>query len=233
MNTIQVVEQEKTVLRWGGLSGISGGLLFIVVFVFVAVFVGIETIGPEEMVSRFPDIQGARTVENGLYLLVLVLWVPHYLALYQALKRSNLSGALFGSVISIMGLTVLAAGGLPHVATLPISNAYHAAGATAADQALLVAMWQAAWAMFDALLYTGLAILPLGTLILGRAMFNHFAFGKAFGWLSIVLGAAGVLAAIAVLVNPQSSLAAIGIFSLIIFHIVLGWRVFRAGKAAI
>jgi hypothetical protein len=79
---------------------------------------------------RFPDIRAVRTVEDSLYLVVLILWVAHFLALYRALRETSLAPALFGSVIGIVGFGVLAAGALPHVASVPISELYHAPGAT-------------------------------------------------------------------------------------------------------
>jgi hypothetical protein len=87
-------------------------------FGFVAAFVGMD-ITPEQSLTRFPDISAARTVENSLYLVVLLLWVIHSLALYRALRRTSPTPALFGTVLSILGLVVLAAGALPHVATGP------------------------------------------------------------------------------------------------------------------
>jgi hypothetical protein len=118
VNASQVMEQDKTVLRWGGLASIGGGLLFILIFVIVMVFAGPDPAGPEGPIMRFPDIRLVRTVENGLYLAVLVLWVPLFLALYRCLRRSGAAPALFGSALSILGLGVLAAGALPHVATV-------------------------------------------------------------------------------------------------------------------
>jgi hypothetical protein len=35
---------------------------------------------------RFPDIRAARTLEDSLYLVVLILWVAHFLAPYRALR---------------------------------------------------------------------------------------------------------------------------------------------------
>lgn len=35
MTDLQRIEQEKTVLRWGGLAGIIGSILFVVVFFIV------------------------------------------------------------------------------------------------------------------------------------------------------------------------------------------------------
>jgi len=224
------LQQEKSVLRWGGLAGILGGVLFILVFVIVGVFVGADVAEAEGWIIRFPEIRGARTVENSLYLLVLILWVMHFLALYRALRGTSLAPALFGSVLGIVGLTVIAAGALPHVATLPLSNLYHAPGATPEDQATLVLLWQATQGIFDALLITGLAIMPISLIVLGMGMLATLAFGKSYGGVSIVLGVLGVAAAVVMLVDPASPIAAVGIFALIIFHLVLGWKVYRLSR---
>jgi hypothetical protein len=119
---MKAIDEEKSVLRWGGLAGILGGIVFVLVFVVVIAFVGPDPAEPEGRVMRFPDIRAARTVEDSLYLVVLILWVTHFLALYRALRGTSLAPALFGSVLGIVGLGVLAAGALPHVATAPIST---------------------------------------------------------------------------------------------------------------
>lgn len=219
---------DRNVFRWGGLAGVLGGIVFIVVFVVVVVFVGADlTPTAEELVERFPDIQGARTVEDGLYLLVLILWVAHFLALYRALRETRLASALFGSVLGIVGLTVLAAGALPHVAKLHLSDLYHAANASAADQASVVLMWQLTQGIFDALLIAGLGVLPIALLAIGHAMLGTPAFGKVLGWMTIALGAIGLLSAVVLLIDPLSSIAVAGIFALIIFNLTVGWKVYR------
>ena len=118
---MKAMSEEKGVLRWGGLAGILGGIIFIVVFVVVIVFVGADPAEPEGEVMRFPDIRAARTVEDSLYLVVLVLWIGHFLALYRALRRTSLAPALFGSVVGIVGLGVLAAGALCRTSLPPRS----------------------------------------------------------------------------------------------------------------
>lgn len=227
MVDLQKSEQEKIVLLWGGLAGIVGSIIFILVFVIVAVFVG-----DPGGIERFPDIRAARTVENGLYLVALVVWVANFLALYHALRERSLAPALFGSVVGILGLGVLAAGALPHVATVPLSDFYHGSGATPADQAALILIWKATWGIFDALLFTGLAIEAVGLVILGVALLGVPAFGRVFGWLSVILGGLGITAASVALVDPSSAVTAIGIFALIIFHLVLGWKVYSLSRIA-
>jgi len=228
---LQKMEQEKSVLRWGGLAGMLGSVIFVVTFVFVGVFVGDES-AAVDWVERFPEIRWARTVENSLFLVVLILWVPHFLALYRALRRESLAPALFGSVLGILGLVVLAAEALPHVAQAPISDLYHAPGATPEDQATLVFLWQATQGILDAMFIVGLVLLPIGVVCLGVAMLRAPAIGKGFGGASVVLGALGVGAASLLLVDPDSVLGAmVSVFALIIFHFVLGWKVYSLSRS--
>ncbi|MCD6054089.1 MAG: hypothetical protein K0Q96_1281 [Rubrobacteraceae bacterium] len=225
------MEEEQSVLRWGGLAGILGGIIFILVFVVVIAFVGADPAQPEGEVMRFPDIRAARTVEDSLYLMVLILWVAHFLALYRALRETSLAPAFFGSVIGIVGLGVLGAGALPHVASVAISELYHAPGATPEDRATLVLLWQATQGIFDALFGAGLLLVPIGFVALGVAMLRSPAFGKGFGGVSVVLGVAGVVAASVLLVDPLSPSAFVGVLSLIIFHLVLGWKIYSLSRA--
>jgi hypothetical protein len=225
------MEEEQRVLRWGGLAGILGGIIFILVFIIVIVFVGPDPAQPEAEVMTFPDIRAARTVENSLYLVVLILWVAHFLALYRALRGTSLAPALFGSVLAIVGLGVLAAGALPHVASIPISDLYHAPGATPEIQATLVLMWQATEGIFDALFGVGLVLVPIGFVALGVAMLGTPDFGKGFGGVSVVLGVIGVVAASVLLVDPLSPSAFVGVLALIVFHLVVGWKVYSVSRA--
>jgi hypothetical protein len=228
---MKAMDEEKSVLRWGGLAGILGAIIFIAVFVVVIVLVGPDPAQPEGEIMRFPDIRAARTIEDSLYLVVLILWIAHFLALYRALRGTSLAPALFGSVIGIVGLGVLAAGALPHVASAPISDLYHAPGATPQDQATLVLLWQATQGIFDALFGVGLLLVPIGLIAFGVAMLGGAAFGKGYGGVSVVLGMVGVVAASVLLVDPLSPSAFVGVLSLIVFHLILGWRLYSLSRA--
>lgn len=219
------VEEDRSVLRWGGLGGILGGALMLFVFVFVGAIVGPDPAGLAGPVSRFPEIKAARTLENGLYLGVLVLWAIHFLGLYRALRVPSPESALFGSVLGIVGLTVLAAGALPHMATTRLSDLYHAAGATPQDQATVVFLWQANQGIFDALLAVGLLLVPIGVVALGVGMLRAPAFGKGLGRATVALGLVGVGAATALLIDPLSPIGVVGFLALIVFHLMLGWKV--------
>jgi hypothetical protein len=229
---MKAIDEEKSVLRWGGLAGILGGIIFILVFAVVIVFVGPDPSETRGEVMRFPDIRAGRTIEDSLYLMVLILWVAHFLALYRALREASLAPAQFGSVLGILGLGVLAAGALPHIATAPISDLYHAPGATPQDQATLVLMWQATEGIFDALFVVGVLLVPIGLVALGVAMLRAPAFGKGFGGISVALGVIGVVAASVLLVDPHSPSAFVGVLALIVFHLVLGWKLYSLSGAS-
>ena len=80
------------------------------------------------------------------------------------------------------------------------------------------------------LLVAGLVILPIGLIALGVAMFGAPAFGKGFGGVSVVLGVVWGVAACVLLVDPPSPIAVVGVFALIVFHLVLGWKVYSLSK---
>jgi hypothetical protein len=233
MNDLQKMQQEKSVLRWGGLAGMLGGVLFVLAMVVVIVGpVGMED--PADLagwVTRFPDIKAARIVENVIYLVALILEVPLFLTLYRALRRTSLAPALFGSVLGIMGLAAMVVGATPHVAHAPLSDLYHAPGATPEDQATLALLWQATWGIFDAMLYVGFFVVPIGLILLGVAMLGAPTFGKRFGRVSVVLGVVGLVAAVLQMVDPSSMIGSGTYFACLIFYFVLGWKAYNLSRA--
>ncbi len=208
--------------RWSGLAGIAGGALFIFVFIFVGVVVGADT-----SIASFPDIRAGRTVENSLYLTVLLLWVAPFLALARALRETSAAAATYGSVVGIVGLGILAAGALPHAASVSIANLYHAPGA---DQSALAAAWQVNQGIMTMLLVTGLAILPVGVIGLGVAMLRAPGFGTVIGRTSVALGLVGVASAVVLLIDPLSPIAVIGFLAVIAFQVAAGWRLYALSR---
>jgi hypothetical protein len=233
MDDLLKVEQEKSVLRWGGLAGMLGGILFILVWVIViAGPVGMED--PADLagwVTRFPDIKAARVVENGIYLVALILEVTLFLALYRALRGTSLAPALFGSVVGILGLVAMVVSATPHIAHAPLSDLYHAPGATPEAQATLALLWQATWGIFDAMLYVGFFVVPVGLILLGVGMLGSPAFGKGFGGVTVALGVVGLVAAVLQMADPSSMIGAGSYFACLIFYLVLGWKVYSLSRA--
>ncbi|WP_407343168.1 hypothetical protein [Pengzhenrongella phosphoraccumulans] len=226
VNDLLPKQEDRTVLRGGGLAGVLGSVVILVVFAIVAVFVGTFA-GPEAEVAAYPDVQVARTVENGLYLVALVAWAVSFAGLYRALRATSPASALYGAVLGIVSMVVLAAGALPHVVTSTISDLYHAAGTTPAERADLVVAWQASQSVINSLLVVGLVIAPLAVLLLGVAMVRTPAFGTRLGRGVVGLGVAGAAAAVVLVAVPGSPVGVVGILVLVVFHLVVGWRLLR------
>jgi hypothetical protein len=234
MDTLQQMEQERNVLRWGGLAGILGGLLFISALVAVIVGpVGMEDpAGLAEWVTRFPDIKAARIVENLIYLTALMLEVPLFLALYRALRGTSLAPALFGSVLGIVGLVAMMVSALPHVAHSAIFDVYHLPEMTLADQATIVLMWQAIWGMIDVATYVGFFVVSTSLIIRGAGMIGSPAFGKGYGGVAVVLGVVGLATAVLQIIDPASMFGIGSYFAGLIFYFVVGWKLFNLSRAS-
>lgn len=226
VNDPTAAAEEARVLRWGGAAGVLGSVMLLGAFIVVGVL-GLPDTSDTASLVDFPDIETARIVENTLYLGALVLWTLHFVALGLALRRAGLAPSLFGSALGIFGLVMLAAGALLHVATGVLSDLYHSSSASAADRATLVLVWQGAQSVFDTLFITGAVVAPVGVLMLGTAMLRSERFGRAVGWLSIVLGAVGVVSAAVGLIDPASAVTAASILGMVVFHLVVGWKCSR------
>lgn len=223
--------EEKSVLRWGGLAGMAGGILFILVPVILFGFVPQAPADPASVVSRFPAVRAAITAGNFVNFIVNCLWVAFFLGLYRALRGTSPAPALFGSVLGLLGLGVLFVESSTQVAFDPISNLYHAPGATPPEQATLALVWQATQGMFNQFDTAAILLLPTGIVVLGVAMLRSPSFGKVFGWLSVVLGAAAIIAGF--LFGTASVVAAVvDIPIFILFPILLGWKTYRLSRVA-
>jgi hypothetical protein len=71
---------------------------------------------------------------------------------------------------------------------------------------------------------------PIGYIALGVAMLGAEVIGNGIGWVSVVLGVIGVVAACVLLVDPLSPIAFIGVLALIAFHLVLGWKLYSLSR---
>ncbi len=223
--------EEKSVLRWGGLAGMLAGILFTLTIVILVGFAPPTPADPAGPVMRFPDVRTAITIGQSLYLVAVILWVTLFLALYRALRGTSLAPALFGTGLGLLGLVVYAAGSLPVVAFARLSDLYHAPGATPVDKATLVLLWQATQGIFNETDTVGFILMNTGFIVLGVAMLGVPAFGKVFGWVSVVLGVAGVVG-ISLFAVDSISFAPFGILAFIIFPLLFGWKVYRLSRAA-
>jgi hypothetical protein len=221
------MENEKSVLHWGGLAGILALIIWIVdmpLYGFVDPFI------PEGLM-RFPDNRAVLAMSTILCMAAAFLSVALVLALYRALRGTGLAPALFGSVFGVIGYV---GGALGDVSTFfafdPLSDLYHNLAATPEAQATVVLLWEATQGITYTFTFLGSLFLMIGFIALGLAMLGAPAFGRRFGGVSIVLGVVGTVAVVVSLFVFE----AIGIMFIanLIFLPLFGWKVYSLSRTA-
>jgi hypothetical protein len=190
----------KSVLRWGGLAGMIGGIVSILSAILGLAFWPPPPVGPcgppcfiDVSVANFPAVKTATNLGYAAYLSALILFIFLFLALYQALRKGSFVPALFGSGMGMSGLVLMTAGCIPTVAFAHISDLYHAPGATPQDQATLVLVSHGVQAVFNETDTVGGIFLAIAFILLGTAMVRNITFGKRFGGVTIALGLLGLI----------------------------------------
>ena len=225
------MDREKSFLRWSGLAGMIAGVFFILTIVTLVEFGPSTTATPAQLVMNFPNVRTGLAVGNSFYFLVSVSLVGLALGLYRALRGTSPGPAVFGTVLYVLGLGVTFVEDTTQFAFDPISNLYHAPGATPADQATLALIWQATQGMFNEYDVAATILLSTGLIILGLAMFRTPTFGRVFGGLSIVIGAAQIVA-INIVSTNSAGYAPFALLAFLIFPVLFGWKLYSLSKAA-
>ena len=221
MSEQELSNEDRQIQRWGGRGGILGSIAFVACFAVAMLFVGTDVAEP----TGFPGIRGGRTVEDALYLAVYVLWILHYAAMHRGGAERPNAPALFGRVLGVAGSVVLAAGTLPHLMTLRLSDVYQA-DPTPEMQAQVDLAWIAVYGVFDALLVVGLILSTIGAALLSVAMARRRHYSTVVRWTCISVSTIGAAASI-VLLWEASFVAIVPLLMLTVFHAVAGASTLR------
>ena len=161
------MENERSVLRWGGLAGI---LAFIVWIVEMPLYGFVDPFTPEGLMS-FTDVRAALGLSTLLMMTIAALSVALVLALYRALRGTNLAFALYGSVLGVTGYIVTALGDAStFFAFAPISDLNQAPAATPETQATAVLLWQATQGITFTFFFVGSFFMSMCFIAIGVAM---------------------------------------------------------------
>ena len=221
------MENEKSILRWGRLADIMAFILWIVE---MPLYGSIDPFVPEGLM-RFADNRAALGLSTILMMTIAILSIALVLALYRALRPTNLKFALYGSVLGVTGYIVTALGDAStFFAFAPISNLNQAPAMTPETQATVVLLWQTTKGITSTFFFVGSLFMTLSFIILGVAMLRAPAFGRRFGGVSIVLGVIGIVGVVASLfLTGETGMQVMGIaaFTNIIFLPLFGWKVYK------
>ena len=224
------MENEKRDLRWGGLAGI---LAFIVWIVEMPLYGSVNPFTPEGLM-RFTDVRAALGMSTILMMTIAFLSIALVLAVYRALRGTNLAFALFGGVLGVIGYIATALGDAStFFAFAPISDLNQAPAATPETQVTVVLMWQATQGITHTFFFVGSLFMVMCFIILGVAMLRAPAFGRGVGVVSIVLGVIGLVGVVASLFVPGETGAqvmGIAVFANLIFLPLFGWKLYRLSR---
>jgi hypothetical protein len=224
------MENEKNVLRWGGLAGILAFIIFIVDMpIYAYVDPASTPLFTHEGLMRFTDIRVALVANTILMMMVAIFSIALILALYTILRDTSQALALFGSVLGVLGYALIALGDASSfVSFVPLSDLYHNATVTPDVQATVVLLWESTRGVTNTFFFVGILFLMIGFMVLGVVMLKAPTFGRRFGGVSIVLGVVGTVGAIASLFVFE----AIGVMFLadLIFLPLFGWKLLRLSR---
>jgi hypothetical protein len=226
------MENEKSVLRWGGLAGI---LAFIVWIVEMPLYGYVDPFTPEGLM-RFPDVLVALGVSTILCMTTAFLSVALVLVLYRTLRGTSQTLSLLGSVSGVIGYVATALGDAStFLAFAPISDLYHAPGVTPEAQASAVLLWKTTMGLTHTFFFIGSLFMMIGFIVLGVAMLKTLTFGRRFGGVSLLLGVLGFAGVITSLFIPGITgmqVMGIAVFANIVFLPLFGWKTLRLSKTA-
>lgn len=214
-------------VRRGGLAGLAGVAALFGAFLPYPIF-GLPNPDDVESLTTFADITTGRIIENTFWLAALVLWAVHFMAIGRALRNRSDEERSFLPAVAVFGLAPMAAGALIHVATMELSDLYTDPATTAADQANIVLTWQAVQAVFNTLLVTGAAIVPVAMVAIAWSLLSAGLLGRLSGGIALAISVLGVVGgAIAIVAGANSAGVQLAVLSMLVFHAVVGWRLFR------
>lgn len=226
MTTIRKAEPTD-ISRNGGLAGLGGAVALIAAFTTYPLF-GLPSVDDVESLTNYPELATGRILENSLYLAALVLWAVHFVALGRSARDTATGKPSLAPVVGVVGLSVMAAGALIHVTTAELSNRYVDAG-SAAEQADIVLAWDTTQILFNALLVTGAAIVPVAMVALGWSLMRTQVLGRVSGVAALSLGVvASIGGAAGVIAGPDSPGVPIAVLTMVIFHALVGGRIVRS-----
>jgi hypothetical protein len=205
--SIEMTQPESANLTWKGLYRVGGVAILIAVVVFRRNF-GAEMMGfrgfgifdvpataPSSAIDWFTLLQNHRFVGlallDGVDIVNYALVGLMFLALYGALKRTDMGAVTVATAFGLAGMAVYFASNQA-LAMLSLSDRY-AAATTDAQRATLLAAGEALLAthnpgaIYQGLgIYASLLLVALGGLIASLVMLRGNVFGKTTAWMGIL-----------------------------------------------
>ena len=215
-------------------GGISAFVLVIGYFLTIPLYMnaGIAPTGAEAQLIHFAPHLAEWWIILGLMVFTDLLYIPVWLALYQALKGINRN--LMVLALACHGLFVLLDLTLtwPNFAIMFNLSPDYVNAATDAQRAIIVASAGSASAVLDSLTLRIIAILipSLGTLLSGFVVLKG-VFGKGAAFLAFAVGVTGILAAVGPLfIDALGTMHVINALLATFWYLAVGWKLYKFSR---
>lgn len=212
----------------GGLGGIVAGIIFFPAAALVFPNLPQPGLGSvEETLRQLVQNRTPLIIGSAFWLVISLLLIPFFLALYRSLREANLGYALLGSVLGVLAAAVIAIlVSVSSSSALGLAELYDKAAAADKPMVITVAEATSRWTPGGFFQVEGV-FRAIALIAIGGAMLESPAFKKGYGWMSVIIG-------IVFLLPVGFFLPVFFIFIEILFLIwliLVGFRVYRLSKA--
>jgi hypothetical protein len=194
--------------------------------------VGIAPPGAEGQLAHFGSHSAGWWTILGLMVSTDLVYVVVWVALYEALKRTDRLVMLLALACHLLFVVLdLAVTWTNHVALFTLGAQYVAA-TTDAQRAMLLAAAGAPAAVMDSPLATiySIGIPSLGTLLAGLVMLKG-GFGRLTAWLAVAVGITAVPAIVGpYIIGPSDPTHILNALIATVMYVLVGWRLFTLSR---
>lgn len=177
---------EKRLLQIGGLGAILAPIVFLA-SVSVAQPTSPQSGQMAQFLSQLVQNRTPVVIFSAGWVIFSLLTVPFFLALYRSMRQTGLGYALIGSVFGVISASsILVLFVLQSQASLTLADLYNTA--TAADKTTVVIVAEDINAALSPLFVVEFIVRVIAIFAIAAAMMGSTAFGKRYGWISVILG---------------------------------------------
>jgi hypothetical protein len=222
----------KWIYRVGGLSALVLGIGYLLTFPVIAYAGGFPPSGIEARLAFFAEHAAGWWAVTGLMIFTDLLYVPVFLALYQALKGINKYLMLLAIACEAVFVALDLAVTWTAYSSLIILSGNYATATGDAQRAIIVAAAGYPSTINDSPLLGIYAILfPALGLFLASLVMRKGNFNKALAYLGMVAGISGILAGVGpIFISALETAQMINASLAMIWFLVVGWKLYRLSQ---
>ena len=222
----------KWIVRVGGISALGLGIGYLLTFPVITYAGGFPPSGIEAQLAFFAEHAAGWWAITGLMVFTDLLYVPIFLALYQALKGINKYMMLLAFACEALFVALDLAITWTAYSSLIILGGDYAAATSDAQRAIIVAAAGYPSAISDSpLLGIYIIFFPALGLLLASLVMRRGIFHKALAYLGVIAGIFGLLAGIGpIFISELETAQKVNAGLAMIWFFLVGFKLYRLSR---